>query len=368
MNLSLSNSELVSLRALIKTKDENIFASEVILDYLRNHNRDLNKTFLRKNKEKALYIDEKAVRDVFARFIAGMAGFRSPSEMKRHGFGYRLNEVDAPSFLSNPYYQNVKFKNVKHGRWELKYLSYQPFEVFAFNDLLVDETSFQETTRLGYFIDEFPFPVVSDDEGVWMSVTPHEVETMRKASEDVNGNVLVLGLGLGYFPYLIAQKKEVNKITIIETDEEAISLFNKYLLPQFPNKEKIQIIHADAFNYVQENLSNGNFTYCFVDLWRSVDDGLPLFINMKKYEKLASDTKFIYWIEQSLLAMIRRYVITLFQESLEGLSAKDYQKAKTEEDKIFNQLYAKIGGLTFDSFDKIKRFLSDESLNNLLKQ
>ena len=55
-----------------------------------------------------------------------------------------------------------------------------------------------------------------------MSTIPHEINTMKKDIDIVKNNVLVLGLGIGYFSYLISNKASVKNITILENDEEII--------------------------------------------------------------------------------------------------------------------------------------------------
>ena len=94
-----------------------------------------------------------------------------------------------------------------------------------------------------------------------MSLIPHEILTMEKHINAVKGNVLVLGLGMGYFAYMISNKEDVSSITIIENNLNLINFFNHHLLPQFENKQKIKIEFADALTYLGK--TNENFEYIF---------------------------------------------------------------------------------------------------------
>ena len=77
-----------------------------------------------------------------------------------------------------------------------------------------------------------------------MTITPNEIETMKEPVDEAFGHVLTFGLGLGYYAYMVSEKENVESITIVETNEDVIDLFNKYILPQFKNAHKIKIIQS----------------------------------------------------------------------------------------------------------------------------
>ena len=49
--------------------------------------------------------------------------------------------------------------------------------------------------------------------------------------------------------YMVSEKENVETVTVVDTNEDVIRLFKKYILPQFKNAHKIKIIAADAFEY-----------------------------------------------------------------------------------------------------------------------
>ena len=165
---------------------------------------------------------------------------------------------------------------------------------------------------------------------------------------------------------MISEKLSVIKITVIEKDPKIIKLFNEYLLPLFPNKKKIHIICDDAYKYLEK--TKEVFDYAFIDIYHNVGDGFSLYLKFKKYERRLKNTKFEYWIEVSLLAMLRRYVLTLYEEKVHlGFTENDYKHAENEADKFINKLYKYLRDYEFKSYDEWHDFLNDESLKRLAR-
>ena len=65
------------------------------------------------------------------------------------------------------------------------------------------------------------------DDVVWMSTDPNEIITMNPYIQKAHGDILVMGLGLGYYPFMTALKDDVKSITIIEKDPKVIDIFKK---------------------------------------------------------------------------------------------------------------------------------------------
>ena len=199
-----------------------------------------------------------------------------------------------------------------------------------------------------------------------MSITPHEIETMEESLKEVNGNVLVLGLGLGYYPYIASLKDDVKTIDIVEVNKDIISIFCENILPQFSQKKKVNIINKDALKFLIENDLN-KYDYIFIDLWHTVEDGLELYIKIKKNLKDVKD-KTNYWIETSLISSVRRALITLLEENLGGFKDKDYQNASTFYDSLINELYFKLKNTRLNSKEDITHLLSNETINKLVSE
>jgi hypothetical protein len=218
-------------------------------------------------------------------------------------FDHMVHQLDTNQYYNNPYYANIKIPTIKMGNSELKYEEYKPFEAFVCNDIIQTEAG-RQIPQIGFFETKFMFPAALENNRLWMSITPNEIETMQEAVDQAFGNVLTFGLGLGYYTYMTSQKDSVASVTVVESNEDIIDLFKKYILPQFKNAGKIKIIKADAFEYAQQQLSHRKYDVVFTDLWHDVSDGIEMYLKMKKYEKQSPGTVFAYWIEKSMLCYL----------------------------------------------------------------
>ena len=217
-----------------------------------------------------------------------------------------VRRLNADDYANDAYCKAVCFSDQQLGRWEMKTGFYAPYEPFVWNHPVLTP-QFREIPQIGYFAEEFRFPAILEDGVEWMTVTPNEIETMRQPIQNSRGNVLTLGLGLGYFAFHAAQKDTVQSVTVVERDASVIELFRTHLLPQFPNRQKITVVCADAFEYLSPD-HIGAYDYVFADLWHDPSDGLPLYLRLRRLQKQLGCSNWDYWIEPSLLSSLRHMV------------------------------------------------------------
>jgi len=215
-----------------------------------------------------------------------------------------LKKLDTRTYTDNPYYRNIRIPEATVGNWTFKQERYAPYELFVCNDLLMQD-DFKEIVRVGYFDEAFCFPAVLENDHEWMAVKPNEIETMQPALDAIHGNVVTFGLGLGYFAYMASLKETVDHLCIVERDPQVIRLFTQHILPQFGNKAKIELVEADAFEYAEHQMAGKTYDFAFVDLWHDASDGVVLYLRMKALESRCASTRFLYWIEDSLLSGLR---------------------------------------------------------------
>ena len=266
-----------------------------------------------------------------------------------------LKKLNPKDYTDNPYVKAVK-KVGRKGKYALKYIDYAPYQLFAFDDIKIN--GYKEYSQIGYFDHKFSYLALTEGNNIWMSLNPNEIETMKLYINKAKGNVLVLGLGMGYVPFMLSLKNCVKSITIVEKDQEIINLFNELIYPSFLNKEKIKIIKGDAIEYTLKAQKERTYDYVFADLWHDPEDGLPLFVSLKKIDKNID-----CWLEVSMYALLRRCMITLLEEQLNGLKEDDYKFAKTYTDKIINTFYQKTKNLSLERLDEL---LSDNTLLGFL--
>ena len=223
-----------------------------------------------------------------------------------------------------------------HGNWEIKNELYAPYRAVVRCE--VEQTvEMREIVPLGFFPEPFPFLAVLENGNEWMTLTPVDMDTSREAIAAAHGRVITFGLGLGYYAFHASEKDEVSEVVVVERSPEVIKLFSEVLLPHFPHKEKIRIIEADAFRYAEEQMPKEHFDVAFVDTWRDVSDGLPMYLRMKKAESKNAGTQFLYWIEDFILSHLRSLV---FEEIWEKESADKFHTGENATKSMDEILFA----------------------------
>lgn len=190
---------------------------------------------------------------LYAAFMAGFCGISEDDTTINEYFQDAVHCLETRKYRDNPYLENIKFPDTATRHWKFTHYSYRPYEAFICNDIDIDK-NLREVPQIGFFRERFAYPAVEQDGREWMAVKPSEIETMRAPIEEATGRVVTFGLGLGYFAYMVSEKPAVKSLDIVERSEEAISLFERHILPQLPNKEKIRIIRSDAFGFLNENM------------------------------------------------------------------------------------------------------------------
>lgn len=216
-----------------------------------------------------------------------------------------VQELDPAFFENDPYYQAVRFPRGKQGKWELKTMELAPCEAFVCNDFRVFPDG-RMIPQIGFFPRTYRYPAVLENGREWMTLMPNETVTTLPAVAKAKGKVLTYGLGLGYFPFMASRKEEVSSVTVVERSADVIKLFEEHILPQFPHKDKIRVICADAFDYAKEQMPAEHYDFVFADIWHDVGDGRELYLKMKELEHLSPGTEYTYWLEDT----IRCYLAT----------------------------------------------------------
>ncbi|MBE6642434.1 MAG: hypothetical protein E7615_02130 [Ruminococcaceae bacterium] len=207
------------------------------------------------------------------------------------------------SFYSDPYLTDIKVPTVSDGKFLLLNACYEKGELFQYDMPKLSEDIV--VPKLGFFNDRVYFPSVYEGEMPWVSVCPSELNSMLPDVDKAEGRCLVLGLGLGYYPYMISRLDKVKSITVVEISEKIINLFEKYILPQFKNKDKIKLVHADAIDFMK-NVQRDEYDFCYADIWEGQVDGAPLYQRIKEHERRLPYTRFAYWIEDEIRWYIDR--------------------------------------------------------------
>ena len=235
---------------------------------------------------------------VLCRFIEGLDLWGKADEDYLKALFSQARKMDRREFYRDPYLSAVNVPEKKLGDHLLMNAFYDRGEFFQYD--MPDLAAEIVVPKLAFFPQRVAFPSVYEGQIPWVSVCPSEIASMTPDAAPARGKVLVLGLGLGYYPFLVSGKAEVESVTVIERDGEIIRLFETELLPQFPHRDKIRVVRSDAYDYLA-SLSGGEYDFCYADIWEGWTDGLPAYERIKREEARLPDTVFRYWIEKEIL-------------------------------------------------------------------
>lgn len=275
-----------------------------------------------------------------------------------------IKELQLKDYAGNQFYQHMKGNLHSSGKWKLVQDSYKPFQPVICGDVVTLENfDYLDITPIGYFKEPFSFLALKERDVTWMSVTPFEIETMAASLSNVSGTVVSLGLGLGYFASMAALNHNVNKVIVVEKDKRVIDLFSKYIQPLLPHQNKIALIHQDAFEFLNQKFQADHM---FVDIYRTAQDGLPLYAAFKKLENKFKGMKWHYWLENSILGLFRRYLMIYLEEQLQGLGDESYQSPKKMEDRFLSDIHRINKSTNIENVTQIQSWLSRENMKRML--
>ncbi len=280
--------------------------------YEKNNERFLRLLSYYLNVEDTL-VERKSVEEVaacgvsreyaFALVLAESLGVDADGKDKEFFNEYfvpSIKELSVEDYYANDYFSLVKFNGEVFGDAELTYLTYAPYRGFVRDDFEYFMSG-KVLPLIGFFPTEYRYPAIKKNGREWMTLLPNEINSQIRYVDEAFGKVLTYGLGLGYYALEVALKKEVESVTVVDIDEEVISLFSSEILPLFPREiaAKIRIIKADAFEFA-ENLKDGSFDYIYADIWHDAADGVELYEKFKTLERFCPSARYGYWIEKTL--------------------------------------------------------------------
>ncbi len=101
-----------------------------------------------------------------------------------------------------------------------------------------------------------------EDDLIWMSNVAFEIGTHERYASEVTGDVLIVGLGLGYNSIQAEDKKDVTSITIVEKEEEVIELVAEHIAHR-----KVTVVHDSILHYFETLRNNVKYDYIWFDIF-----------------------------------------------------------------------------------------------------
>ncbi len=173
--------------------------------------------------------------------------------------------------LAKSYLTTVKIPNIKIGEYELKIEEGKPYQLYVGGSSVRMKRRNVNIPRLCATDFAYNFPVLTKAGQVISMLSPAHVLTTQESLEHINGNVLCLGVNLGYFAFLASELEFVNEITIVEKDTTILEIFNEYILPQFKARHKIKTLNAAPLEYLK-NIKEGEYDTVYCDFLMNLDE------------------------------------------------------------------------------------------------
>ena len=316
--------EMPRIEAVLQRAETNLRALELFSRYL-----NLCPRYVQTGDIRTLVLECGVDEETAMQLMVAAAFDVDDRELEEQYVKCGIHLLNADECRKDPYYTTIRLPEISRGKWRMGYRTIEPYELFTSDDLLTLKDG-REIPQTGFFTERFRAPIVEENGREWMTVTPSEINTMTAHIQMVRGKVAVFGLGLGYYAFMASQKSDVSQVVVVERDPEVIALFREFILPQFPHDEKIKIVQDDAYWYA-ETMGKEHFDWAYVDIWHDVLDGVEMYLRMKRLENCAPDTRFLYWIEPSMLAWLRGMALMEIEEKKEGPMTKTLGEVESVE-------------------------------------
>jgi hypothetical protein len=279
-----------------------------------------------------------------------------------------IHYCPASLVTENPYYQAVSIHPASSGAIDLGLQHVIPFEFFQTYHAAYDRDNPFLYADIGFFTRDIGFPVLLENNQVWMSVVVSEIESMREPIEEAHGRVITYGLGLGYYAFMAARKPDVESVTVVELNPHVISLFKKEILPQFPERHKIHIIEDDALAFVKKQ-EDGAYDAAFSDFWSGFYDGVDLYLQFMPLTERFRKTKHSYWIESCFMEYFFRPVIlhVLMEAGLGKKTARPEGRLDVRRMQERFARFLKKQPLQIETAEDLDRLFTNESVTGLMR-
>ena len=145
------------------------------------------------------------------------------------------------------------------------------------------------------------------DGELMMTDTTNEFVTNRSIIFGSEGDVLIAGLGLGMVLMVLAKRKEVTSVTVVEKHQDVIDLIEPHLRAEMTTKEskRLTILQGDIFEWRPPKEARYDFIY--FDIWPDIGpENLPAMTKLHRSFwrwKRSRHSTMTSWEHQRTIAM-----------------------------------------------------------------
>ena len=277
--------------------------------------KELTKDYFAKAQEEKLDLTLERIKIIFE--VKGVVNSVQDFEDEA-SFALTSDLIDltkilkAEEFNQNPYISNInKIDYVDSSSHEFENLELEPVTLIK-ADVSVAPNGYRALPQLGFFEEKVFIPqLLNFKNNNFKQVSPKEINATQKHIDAAHGKVLNIGLGMGYFAYMASLKDDVEKVTIIEQDNDLIEFFKEHFLPHFSHREKIEIINSTYYDYL-DKITDNQFDFCFIDIdegTTNIEQYLPGFLLFKTICKKFKKMEVSFFLEAEFKILLTNVLI-----------------------------------------------------------
>lgn len=138
----------------------------------------------------------------------------------------------------------------------------------------------------------------------WMSMAAVELQSQEIGVRAAYGNVVVLGLGMGWAAVNMAVRDEVDRVTVVDINSDVINLIrNCGIFDQIPveAREKLEIIEGDALTWRPDH----KVDTLLADIWLKLVEPEKFDQARRMQDNVQADQVYVWGQEPEILRLCR---------------------------------------------------------------
>ena len=252
---------------------------------------------------------------VVTALVNSVQDFEDEASLKLNDDLLQLTQIlKAEDFNQNPYILNFKMGDVASVTHKFFKIEIEPITLLQAG-AKVAPNGYRGLPQLGFFEEKVVIPYLKNLKNkTFKQVSPKEINATQKHIDAAHGKVLNIGLGMGYFAYMASLKDDVEKVTIIEQDNDLIEFFKEHFLPHFSHREKIEIINSTYYDYL-DKITDNQFDFCFIDIdegTTNIEQYLPGFLLFKTICKKFKKMEVSFFLEAEYKILLTDALVMVF--------------------------------------------------------
>lgn len=146
----------------------------------------------------------------------------------------------------------------------------------------------------------------------------------KESIKNTKGNVLLLGLEYGLYPYMCCENESVESITIVENDINSLDFFNENVVYKLDNN-KVNIVYQYGKAFLLEN-DISKYDKVYFKLWKTAKEAL---LSYRDYIEIGlSYDNVELWLEEEILYIIKvlifKYLNSIYKKSEQKFLEEDF--------------------------------------------